>query len=199
MSVALDFPLEHFDRLFQLRVTLPKRAPAGQPFVRGQTGEPACVDALADGQFSDRAEVIHIHLIGCGAIRQVESPEGRLIIRTCQSSGAIQGDHDAVCHAVGAQRGGDRLARDEFPRLRRSDAEGRVPAANQRPATVGVESDRADFKAVPAGGTDQVPALPAPIMPTPGLCRLSLGSSVPSRISLLASFERGDIIWKSFT
>jgi hypothetical protein len=47
MSVALDLPLEHFDRLFQLRVTLPKRTPAGQPFVRGQTGEPAFVDALA--------------------------------------------------------------------------------------------------------------------------------------------------------
>ena len=47
MSVALDLPLEHFDRFFQLRVTLPKRASAGQPFVRGQTGAPAFVNAPA--------------------------------------------------------------------------------------------------------------------------------------------------------
>ena len=50
--------------------------------------------------------------------------------RHCQSSGAVRGDHDAVCHTVGAQRESDRLARDEFPRLHRSGAEGRVPAAN---------------------------------------------------------------------
>ena len=53
MSVALDLPLEHFDRLFQLRMALPKRAPAVQPFVRGQTGVPAVVDALAGGQVSE--------------------------------------------------------------------------------------------------------------------------------------------------
>jgi hypothetical protein len=35
------------------------------------------------------------------------------------------------------------------------------------------------------------------MMPTPGLCRLSLGSSVLPRISLLASVERGDIMWPS--
>jgi hypothetical protein len=37
------------------------------------------------------------------------------------------------------------------------------------------------------------------IMSTHGLCSLSLGFSVLPRISLLASFERADIIWKSFT
>jgi hypothetical protein len=37
------------------------------------------------------------------------------------------------------------------------------------------------------------------IMPTPGLCRLDLGSAALPRISLLASFERGDIIWMSST
>ena len=151
MSVARDLPREPFDLLFQLRVTLRKRTPAGQPFARGQTGEPAFVDALAGGQFSERAEVIHIHLIGCGEIRQVEPLEEGLVIRACYTSGAVRGDYDAVCHGVGTQRESDRLARDEFPRLRRSGAEGRVPAANQPPAAVGGEGDRADFKAVRPG------------------------------------------------
>jgi hypothetical protein len=94
-------------------MTLPKRAPVGQPSVKGQTGEPAFVDALAGGQVGERAEVFHIHLIGSGEIRHVEPLVESLVIR-----------------AVGAQRGSDRLARDEFPRLRRSGAEGRVPSAN---------------------------------------------------------------------
>ncbi len=51
----------------------------------------------------------------------------------------------------------------------------------------------------PARAADAAGKTLTGIMPTHGLCRLSLGFSVLPRISLLASFERADIIWKSFT